>query len=88
MWVTVIFSQSAIQREAVRNFAFAYRISMAEVFRVSIEMFLDYQNTDKSKLSVVKHYYIRKMPVLIQVKIVLDPVIPYKKPIDYHFTES
>lgn len=85
---TVVFTHSAHQREAVRNFAFSYRISMAEVYRISIEMYLDAQEVRSGETDTIKHYCTVKQSILIQVTIPLFPAYPYKKPVEYYYTDN
>lgn len=57
--VEKVLKIEALFRERVRNFAFSYRLSMAEVLRIALEVYLDYHDTQGGKLGKVKHYYSR-----------------------------
>ena len=62
--------------EMVRNFAFAYRQSMAETLRISLEMFLEAAESDFSKLEDNIHYYNAPTLTIKQVTAFLIPAFP------------
>lgn len=50
--------------EMVRNYAFSYRRSMAEVLRVALEVYLEYLESSDGKLVDTMHYYDKPVPVI------------------------
>ena len=81
--IEVTLVNSREQRELLRNFAIAYRVSMAEVLRIALEIFLD---KAFSKSDVVKHVYRQEKPIKMSTLILLFPVYPCKEPIDTHYS--
>ena len=59
--------------EMVRNLAFAYRRSMAEVLRVALEVYLDFLESPNGKLDNLLHYYSKPMSVINTVTARLIP---------------
>ena len=84
--IETLLQHTTDQREAVRNFAFAYRISMAEVLRISMEVYLDHLEGNDVKLDDIKHIYRSDQAIKTVTIVILFPVYPVKYPIDYHYT--
>ena len=82
------FTQSETQRECARSFAFAYRLSMAEVFRISLEAYLDYIDTNKGRFGEIKHIYRSEKSIKTLTVIILYPAFSEKFPIDYHYSNN
>lgn len=78
--VTLVHSRE--QRELLRNFAFAYRVSMAEVLRIALEIYLA---EALGKSDKVKHVYEHDKPIKTSTLILLFPAYPCKEPIDTHY---
>lgn len=74
---------SAWQRMKLRDFSYAYRISMAEVLRISLEMYLDYLDRQRGKTVVVKHHYESAIRIIEQFTVVLFPVFDRKPPLRF-----
>lgn len=72
--------------EMVRNYAFAYRKSMAEILRISMELYFHYLESDSSKLDNALHYYNDPVPVIKQVIIHLIPGFPPGIPPEHYNT--
>ena len=66
--------------EMVRNYAFAYRSSMAEILRVSLELYFDYLESEDEKLDNTLHYYNEPVPVIKTVLAQLIPGFPHGIP--------
>jgi len=73
-------------RERLRNLAIAYRKSMAEILRVSLEVYLDYLDGNAGKIDIEKHYYSFPQDIIGCVVIGVNPFFlpkniphPYKK---------
>ena len=62
--------------ETVRNFAFAYRRSMAEVLRVSLEVYLEFLEKGESKIDKTIHYYKQPTSIIQYVIARLIPTFP------------
>ena len=62
--------------EMVRNYAFAYRRSMAEVLRVALEVYLDFLESEDGKLDNTIHYYDKPIPVIRRAVAQLIPSFP------------
>ena len=62
--------------EMVRNYAFAYRRSMAEILRVALELYLDHLESPNGKLDNTLHYYNNPVPVIKEVSAYLIPGFP------------
>ena len=76
---TVLIVKADI-REIVLNFAVVYRKSMAEIIRVALEVFLDFQDTGKRRAGEIRHYY-NKPQMCIQCSVIsLYPIFPPQKP--------
>jgi len=67
-------------REMVRNFAVCYRKSMAEIIRIALELFLDFQDKHSGKIDDIKHYYNKPQYVISCTVIGLYPAFPPKIP--------
>jgi len=80
-----VLIQTGAQREMVRNFAFVYRISMAEVLRIALEVYLDHLETAGGKLDAIKHVYRLQQDIKVMTLIILYPAFPAKPPLDFHF---
>lgn len=78
--VTTMLILKVEMREMVRNFAICYRRSMAEILRVSIEVYLDSLDLKLGKIDSVKHYYGQPQAVITQTLFTLFPAIPVKIP--------
>jgi len=72
----------AVRRNMVRNFAFAYGRSMAEIIRVALEVYLDFLDTDGGKFGKIKHYYKLAQCTIQWTMITLSPAFPPKIPPD------
>ena len=59
--------------EMVRNYAFSYRTSMAEILRVSLEVYLDFLESEDGKIDNSIHYYDQPVPVIQSVLARLIP---------------
>ena len=74
-FTTMIVLQNDLH-ESVRNFAFAHRISMAEVLRIALEVFLKFLNDGMPGIKEQTHYYKLGIPVIKQVVSHLIPTLP------------
>lgn len=70
--------------EMVRNYAFAYRISMAEVLRVALEVYLDHLESEDGKLDDTLHYYDPPVSVISTVLARLIPAFHNGIPPDHY----
>ena len=80
--VTAMLILKAEIREMVRNFAVCYRRSMAEILRVSLEVYLDMLVNGAGKIDDVKHYYRQPRAVITQT---LFTLFPQKFPLNSHY---
>ena len=78
------FTQTEKQREAVRSFAFSYRLSMAEVFRISMEAYLDFLKFGNSKSKTIKHVYRTQVTINEMTLAIIYPAFHVIYPIDFH----
>ena len=73
---------SSRQREIVRDFAYAYRRSMAEIIRIALEVYLDYLDRMNGKSEVKKHYYETGVVIIEQLVVCLFPIFAPRIPPD------
>lgn len=77
--ISTVLTLTPAVHELIRSFSIIYRISRAEVIRIALELYLDWQEKD-SRIDHIKHYYRVKQDIIKFVVITSIPQYPFPNP--------